>query len=80
MKVRVRVRTLTVMDLALMSPAGLPRGEVTERSEDQGVKGIKGPSPLWTLGPFQTSLFSCAEPNINEQNPLFEFICIRFGA
>ena len=32
------------------------------------------------LGPFQTSLFSCAEPNVNEQNPLFELICIKFGA
>ena len=42
----------------------------------------------WTLkkpsdshgGPFQTSIFSCAEPNVNEQNLLFELICIRFGA
>ena len=32
------------------------------------------------LGLFQTSFFSCAEPNVNEQNPLFELICIRFGA
>ena len=32
------------------------------------------------LGPFKTSLFSCAEPNVNEQNPLFELICIKFGA
>ena len=24
------------------------------------------------LGPFQTSLFSCDEPKVNEQNPLFE--------
>ena len=27
----------------------------------------------------QTTHFSCAERNVNEQNPLFEFICTRFG-
>ena len=30
------------------------------------------------LGPFQTSNFSCVESNVNEQNPLFELIKIRF--
>ena len=38
---------------------------------------------LWHLyvldvGPFQTSYLSCVEYNANEQNPLFELICIRF--
>ena len=45
---------------------------LTQRSFDQTYINI--------LGPFQTSLFSSAEPNINEQNHLFELICIRFGA
>ena len=39
-----------------------------------------GHNILCVLGPFQTSFFSCAELNVNEQNPLFELICIRFGA
>ena len=33
---------------------------------------------LIILGPFQTSNFSWVESNVNEQNPLFELICIRF--
>ena len=45
---------------------------LSQRSFDQTYINI--------LGPFQTSLFSSAEPNINEQNHLFELICIRFGA
>ena len=49
-KVRVRVRALTVMDLALMSQPGFPRGEVTERSEDQGEG--KGPH---RYGPYSPS-------------------------
>ena len=32
-----------------------------------------------TLGPFQTSKFTCAESNANEKNLLFSLICIRFG-
>ena len=40
----------------------------TKRSE----KAIK-------IGPFQTSFFSCAEPNVNEQNHLFQLICIRLA-
>ena len=32
------------------------------------------------LGPVQTSSFSCAKSNVNEQNPLFKLICIWFGA
>ena len=49
---RVRVRALTVIDLALMSKPGSPC-EVTERSEDQGEgKGPRdygpcSPSPLF---------------------------------
>ena len=31
------------------------------------------------LGPFQTSNFTCAESNANEENLLFSLICIRFG-
>ena len=31
------------------------------------------------LGLGQTSNFSCAEPNANDLNSLFELICIRFG-
>ena len=27
---------------------------------------------LRNVGPFQTSLLSCAKPNVNEQNPLFD--------
>ena len=30
------------------------------------------------LGPFQASNFSCVKSNVNEQNLLFELICIRF--
>ena len=33
-----------------------------------------------SLSPVSKSLFSCAEPNVNEQIPLFELICIRFVA
>ena len=32
------------------------------------------------LGPFQTSNFTFAESNANEQNLLFSLICTRFGA
>ena len=32
-----------------------------------------------TLGPFQTSNFTCAESNANEKNLLFSLICIGFG-
>ena len=31
------------------------------------------------LGSFQTSNFTCAESNANENNLLFSLICIRFG-
>ena len=31
------------------------------------------------LGPVQTSNFTCAESNVNEQNLLFLLISIRFG-
>ena len=31
------------------------------------------------LGPIQTSNFSCAKSNDNEQNPLFKLICIWLG-
>ena len=31
------------------------------------------------LGPVQTSNFTCAESNANEENLLFSLICIRFG-
>ncbi len=38
---------------------------------------------LWNslpdLGLVQTSNFSCAESNVNEQSSLFELICITFG-
>ena len=55
-KVRVRVRALTVMDLALMSQPGFPRGEVTERSEDQGEG--KGPHRYGPCSPSPV----CASP------------------
>ena len=55
-KVRLRVRALTVMDLALISQLGFPRGEVTERSEDQG-KG-KGPRRYEPCSPSSV----CASP------------------
>ena len=29
---------------------------------------------------FKRRLFSCAKPNVNEQDPLFELICIRLDA
>ena len=35
---------------------------------------------IWIGGIVQTSNFSCAESNVNEQNPFFKLICIWFGS
>ena len=40
---------------------------------------IYKPLHTFILGLVQTSNFSCAESNANQQNPLFELVCIRFG-